>query len=121
MKNNLKKWTNILGEPQGNEYVDQSDIVREIDTHQFKVLWSFGCEETAKKCFSDWTKENSDKHHETFEDEFFNFHLFATKSDLENRKFEIMFAPTKNFIHPPISKNSLKKLADFIYDYINRN
>lgn len=53
-----KTWTELLGEPQGNEYVDQSDIVREIDLHEFRVLWSFGSEEVAIECFEAWIQEN---------------------------------------------------------------
>lgn len=53
-----KSWTELLGKPQGNEYVYESDIVREVSLHQFRILWSFGSEEVATECFNAWLKEN---------------------------------------------------------------
>lgn len=53
-----KTWTELLGKPQGNEYVDETYIVREIDLHKFMVLWSFGSEQVAIECFEAWLKEN---------------------------------------------------------------
>ena len=33
-------------------------------------------------------------------------------------KYGVMFGPTKGHAHPPLSREELKSLADFIYDYI---
>jgi hypothetical protein len=50
-----KTWTDLLGEPQGNESVDGSNIVREVDLHRFKILWSFDSSEEADKIYTYWT------------------------------------------------------------------
>lgn len=56
----------------------------------------------------------------TFKGSNFNLHIFH-----ENMMYEdslgLMFASTNNKIHPPISKDELKNLADFIYDYLDNN
>ena len=50
-----KPWTTLLGEPQGNESVDGNDIVREVDLHQFKILWSFKTNKEANWIYTYWT------------------------------------------------------------------
>jgi hypothetical protein len=50
-----KTWTDLLGEPQGNEYVDGKDIVREVSLHQFKILWSFDSNKEANWIYTYWT------------------------------------------------------------------
>lgn len=50
-----KTWTDLLGEPQGNESVDGRHIVREVDLHRFKILWSFDSSEEADKIYTYWT------------------------------------------------------------------
>lgn len=55
-----KTWTDLLGEPQGNESVDGKDIVREISLHRFKILWSFDSNKEANWIYTYWTTmENS--------------------------------------------------------------
>ena len=50
-----KTWTDLLGEPQGNESVDGKDIVREISLHRFKILWSFDSNKEANWIYTYWT------------------------------------------------------------------
>jgi hypothetical protein len=50
-----KTWTDLLGEPQGNEYVDGKDIVREVSLHQFRILWSFDSNQEANRIYTYWT------------------------------------------------------------------
>ena len=50
-----KTWTDLLGEPQGNEYVDGKDIVREVSLHQFRILWSFNSNQEANRVYTYWT------------------------------------------------------------------
>jgi hypothetical protein len=50
-----KTWTDLLGEPQGNEYVDGKDIVREVSLHQFRILWSFDSNKEANWIYTYWT------------------------------------------------------------------
>jgi len=55
-----KTWTDLLGEPQGNESVDGKDIVREVSLHRFKILWSFDSNKEANWIYTYWTTmENS--------------------------------------------------------------
>ena len=50
-----KTWTDLLGEPQGNESVDGKDIVREVSLHRFKILWSFDSNQEANRVYTYWT------------------------------------------------------------------
>jgi len=50
-----KTWTDLLGEPQGNESVDGKDIVREVSLHRFKILWSFDSNKEANWIYTYWT------------------------------------------------------------------
>ena len=50
-----KTWTDLLGEPQGNESVDGKDIVREVSLHRFKILWSFNSNQEANRIYTYWT------------------------------------------------------------------
>jgi hypothetical protein len=50
-----KTWTDLLGEPQGNESVDGKDIVREVSLHRFKILWSFDSNQEANWIYTYWT------------------------------------------------------------------
>ena len=50
-----KTWTDLLGEPQGNESVDGNDIVREVNLHQFRILWSFDSPKEAERIYAYWT------------------------------------------------------------------
>jgi len=50
-----KTWTDLLGEPQGNESVDGKDIVREVSLHRFKILWSFNSNQEANWIYTYWT------------------------------------------------------------------
>ena len=50
-----KTWTDLLGEPQGDESVDGNDIVREVGLHQFKILWSFKSKKEANCIYTYWT------------------------------------------------------------------
>jgi hypothetical protein len=50
-----KTWTDLLGKPQGNENVDGKDIVREVDLHRFKILWSFNSNQEANWIYTYWT------------------------------------------------------------------
>jgi hypothetical protein len=55
-----KTWTDLLGKPQGNEYVDGKDIVREVSLHRFKILWSFNSNQEANWIYTYWkTIENN--------------------------------------------------------------
>lgn len=53
----------------------------------------------------------------TFQNENFNLHIFH-KGMLYQDYYGLMFSPTKNLVNPPISKEELKGLADFIYKYL---
>jgi hypothetical protein len=50
-----KTWTDLLGQPQGNESVDGKDIVREVSPHQFRILWSFNSNQEANWIYIYWT------------------------------------------------------------------
>ena len=52
-----KGWVDLLGYPQFNEVIDGSDIVREVDLHQFRILWSFETPQKAKECLDTWYDE----------------------------------------------------------------
>jgi hypothetical protein len=54
---------------------------------------------------------------ETFKSECLNIHLFHEGIMYED-KYGIMFGPTKGHAHPPISREELKGLADFINNYL---
>lgn len=64
------------------------------------------------------TKPLSNK--SSFRSEYVNIHLFHKDAMYED-KYGIMFGPTQNYIHPPISREDLKRLADFIYNYLETN
>lgn len=52
-----KSWVDLLGYPQFNEEIDGSDIVREVDLHRFRILWSFESPQKAKECLDAWHDE----------------------------------------------------------------
>ena len=56
-----KTWTDLLGEPQGNESVNGRDIVRKIDNDQYKVLWSFRNNQEANWIYNYWTAIENNK------------------------------------------------------------
>lgn len=56
----------------------------------------------------------------SFRSETVNIHFFH-KGRMYEDKYGIMFGPTKGHAHPPLSREELKELADFIYDYLENN
>jgi len=54
---------------------------------------------------------------ETFRSECFNLHIFHKDMMYEN-EYGLMFASTKGHAHPPVSREELKRLADFITKYL---
>lgn len=64
------------------------------------------------------TKPQSNK--SSFRSEALNIHFFH-KGRMYEDKYGVMFAPTKGHAHPPLSREELKGLADFIYDYLENN
>jgi len=57
---------------------------------------------------------------ETFRSECFNLHIFHKDMMYEN-EYGLMFASTKGHAHPPVSREELKRLADFITKYLENN
>lgn len=64
------------------------------------------------------TKPTTNK--SSFRSEAVNIHFFH-KGAMYKDKYGVMFGPTKGHAHPPISREELKSLADFIYDYLENN
>jgi len=56
----------------------------------------------------------------TFRADSFNLHLFH-KGMMFTDNYGLMLGCTKNYAHPPISREELKGLADFIYKYLEHN
>ena len=56
----------------------------------------------------------------SFRSETVNIHFFH-KGAMYEDKYGIMFGPTKNYVYPPVSREELKRLADFIYNYLENN
>jgi hypothetical protein len=54
-----KNWTLILGEPQGNESVWASNIIRKVDCFKHKILHTFDNNVQANNAFYQWLKENN--------------------------------------------------------------
>lgn len=58
-----------------------------------------------------------------FSTDYINFYFKKrdkSQVNLQNYDYEIMVAPTKNYIvSPPISSKELKELADFIYGLLD--
>lgn len=57
---------------------------------------------------------------ETFKSECLNLHIFHKGAMYENQ-YGLMMASIKGYVHPPISREELKRLADFIYNYLENN
>lgn len=55
-----ENWLKLLGDMQHNESVDGNDIVREVDLHKFKILWSFENNSQAKEAFKQWGEQYDD-------------------------------------------------------------
>jgi len=54
------------------------------------------------------------------------FRFFINENDeyqrqFTGKKYNIILAPTKNYVYPHANKNELKGLADFIYKVIGEN
>lgn len=64
------------------------------------------------------TKPQTNK--SSFRSETVNIHFFH-KGAMYEDKYGVMFAPTQGHVYPPISKEELKGLADFIYNYLENN
>lgn len=58
--NSNKNWLERLGDIQQNESVDGNDIVREVDLHKFKILWSFENNSQAREAFKQWNEQYDD-------------------------------------------------------------
>lgn len=56
----------------------------------------------------------------TFKSECFNLHLFHKGSMYEN-ECGLMLAPTNGYANPPVTKEDLKRLANFILEYLENN
>jgi hypothetical protein len=52
-----KSWTELLGIPQFNEEIDGCDIVREVDVHKFRILYSCDSHQQAKDVYNAWIQE----------------------------------------------------------------
>lgn len=64
------------------------------------------------------TKPQTNK--SSFRSEAVNIHFFH-KGAMYEDKYGMMFGPTKGHAHPPISRDELRGLADFIYKYLENN
>jgi hypothetical protein len=64
------------------------------------------------------TKPQSNK--SSFRSEALNIHFFH-KGMMYKDQYGIMFGPTKGHANPPLSREELKGLADFIYNYLENN
>ena len=64
------------------------------------------------------TKPQTNK--SSFISETVNIHFFH-KGAMYEDKYGVMFGPTKGHAHPPLSREELKGLADFIYNYLENN
>lgn len=56
----------------------------------------------------------------SFRGESVNFHFFH-KGILFEDKYAVGFGPTQGHVYPPISREELKGLADFINNYLENN
>lgn len=64
------------------------------------------------------TKPTTNK--SSFRSDAVNIHFFH-KGAMYEDKYGIMFGPTKGHAHPPISREDLQGLADFINKYLETN
>lgn len=63
---------------------------------------------------------NQEKH--TYSSEYFNFHLLVnTAQKLLNHPYYIILGSTKGFASPPVTREELKGLADFIYQVLEND
>jgi hypothetical protein len=56
------KYTEKYGQPQGNEMVYGNDIIRRIDTFEFRLIDRFNSSTTAHMAYDKWMKENERKY-----------------------------------------------------------
>jgi hypothetical protein len=59
----------------------------------------------------------------TYSSDFLNFHIIQDMfggftDNLTDCEFTLIFGPTKNVVNPPMTREELKGLADFIYESI---
>lgn len=54
----------------------------------------------------------------TFKAKNFNLHIFHENMMYENN-YGLMLGPTTGYAYPPISREELKELADFIYKILD--
>jgi|LakMenE01Jun11ns_1017448.scaffolds.fasta_scaffold9745594_2 hypothetical protein len=52
-----KTWIELLGLPQFNEEIDGNDIVREVDLHKFRIIYSCDTHQQAKDVYNAWIQE----------------------------------------------------------------
>lgn len=52
---------------------------------------------------------------ETYFAEYFQFHIMNSKEGLQ---IGCSSNPEKSYVYPPVNKDDLKGLADFIYNYL---
>lgn len=57
---------------------------------------------------------------ETFKSECLNLHIFH-KGSMYESQYGLMMASTKDYVHPPMSREELKGLAEFINNYLENN
>jgi hypothetical protein len=55
------KYTEKYGQPQGNEMVYGNDIIRRIDTFEFRLIDRFKSTRAAYMAYDQWMKENYEK------------------------------------------------------------
>ncbi len=58
MKSKEMKYTNLYGQPQGNELIWGRLILRMIDIHRFEKVAYFDSYSEANKVFYEWLDEN---------------------------------------------------------------
>lgn len=62
----------------------------------------------------------------TYSSDYLNFHIIQDMfggftDNLTSYEFGLIFGPTKNVVNPPMTREELKGLADFINDVLDNN
>lgn len=61
----MKKWSDILGIPEGDELVWANEIIKKSGQFKFKTLWKFDDHTLAERCFNEWLEENKGENNES--------------------------------------------------------
>jgi|688.fasta_scaffold447760_3 hypothetical protein len=62
----------------------------------------------------------------TYSSDYLNFHIIQDMfggftDNLTKYEFGLIFGPTKNVVNPPMTREELKGLADFIYTILDND